>query len=63
LKAWWRGATFKEVPVPFVKRQRGQGKGTRPRAIVAAIRDILYWWARWILLGRRADRGRGRVVR
>ena len=30
LKTWWRGATFKEVPVPFVKRQRGRGTGTRP---------------------------------
>jgi len=39
LKTWWRGATFKEVRVPFVKRQQGRGKGTRPRAIVAAIRE------------------------
>jgi glycosyltransferase involved in cell wall biosynthesis len=62
LKTWWRGATFKEVPVPFVKRRQGRGTGTRPRAIVAAIRDILYWWVRWILLGQRADRGRGRVI-
>jgi len=63
LKTWWRGATFKEVPVPFVKREQGRGTGTRPRAVVAAIRDILYWWMRWIVLGRRADRGTGRVVR
>lgn len=63
LKTWWRGATFKEVPVPFVKRRQGQGKGTRPRAIVAAISDILSWWVRWIVLNRRADRGRGRIVR
>ena len=62
LKTWWRGATFKEVPVPFVKRRQGRGTGTRPRAIVAAIRDILYWWARWIVLGHRVDRRRGRVV-
>lgn len=63
LKAWWRGATFRQVPVPFVKRQRGRGKGTRPRVIFATIRDILYWWMRWIVLDRRADRGRGRVLR
>ena len=63
LKTWWRGATIKEVHVPFVKRQRGQGKGTRPRAILAAIQDIVYWWTRWVVLNRRADRGRGRVVR
>lgn len=62
LKTWWRGATFKEVTVPFVKRQRGRGTGTRPRAVIAAVSDILLWWTRWILLGRR-DRGRGRVSR
>ena len=62
LKTWWRGATFKEIPVPFVKRERGRGTGTRPRAIVAAIGDILYWWTQWVLLNRRSDRGRGRVV-
>ncbi|MGH9254129.1 MAG: glycosyltransferase family 2 protein, partial [Vicinamibacterales bacterium] len=42
LKTWWRKATFKEVHVPFVKRRLGHGKGTRPRAILAAIHDILY---------------------
>jgi hypothetical protein len=62
LKTWWRGATFKEIPVPFVKRRQGRGKGTRPRAILMAIRDILYWWVRWIVLGRRPDHGRGRVL-
>ena len=62
LKTWWRGATFKQVPVPFVKRERGQGKGTRPRAIITAIGDIFYWWTRWIVFNRRPDRGRGRIV-
>jgi hypothetical protein len=62
LKTWWRGASVAEVHVPFVKRDRGTGTGTRPRAIVAAIGDILYWWGQWIVLHRRADRGRGRVV-
>jgi glycosyltransferase involved in cell wall biosynthesis len=63
LKTWWRGAVFKQVPVPFVKRQHGRGKGTRPRVILASIRDIVYWWVQWMVLGRRADRGRGRVER
>jgi hypothetical protein len=45
-----------------MKRQRGRGTGSRPGAIAAAIADILWWWTRWIVLGRRADRGRGRVV-
>ena len=62
LKTWWRGATFREVEVPFLKRERGRGTGTKPRAIVNAIRDILTWWTRWVLLGRRPDRKRGRIV-
>jgi glycosyltransferase involved in cell wall biosynthesis len=62
LKTWWRGATFKEVPVPFLKRRQGHGKGTRPLAVAAAIRDILKWWLRWVVLRRRADHGRGRVL-
>ena len=62
LKTWWRGATFQEVHVPFLKRERGRSKGTRPRAILAAITDIFRWWVRWILLGRRAHHGRGRVL-
>ena len=63
LKTWWRGAVFKQVPVPFVRRQQGQGTGTRPRAILAAVSDIVYRWVRWIVFDRRADRGRGRVAR
>jgi glycosyltransferase involved in cell wall biosynthesis len=63
LKVWWRGARFQEVPVPFVKREKGVSKGTRPRAVLAAIGDILYWWSQWRVLRRRADRQRGSVIR
>ena len=62
LKTWWRGATFREVEVPFLKRERGRGSGTKPRAIINAIRDILSWWLRWVVLGRRLDRKRGRIL-
>lgn len=62
LKAWWSGASFKEVPVPFIKRERGVAKGTRWQSIVRSISDIFYWWLRWIVLGRRPQRGQGRVV-
>lgn len=62
LKTWWKGATFREVEVPFLKRQRGRGTGTKPTAIFKAIRDIGSWWLRWIVFGRRVDRQRGRIV-
>jgi glycosyltransferase involved in cell wall biosynthesis len=61
LKMWWKGMRFKEIPVPFCKRQRGEGKGTRLKAILASIKDIFYWWSHWIVFGRRLERGRGQV--
>ena len=62
LKTWWEGATFREVPVPFLKRERGKGTGTKPRAILKAVTDIVGWWFRWIVLGRRRSSGRGRII-
>jgi glycosyltransferase involved in cell wall biosynthesis len=62
LKAWWSGASFREVPVPFLKRVRGVAKGTRIRSIAKSILDIFGWWLRWIVLGRRPARGQGRVT-
>lgn len=61
LKAWWRGARIQEVPVPFLKRQKGVAKGTRPRAVLAAVSDVLRWWLRWVALSPRSRRGRGAV--
>jgi glycosyltransferase involved in cell wall biosynthesis len=63
LKAWWSGASFREVPVPFIKRERGVAKGTRWTSIAKSIRDIFYWWCRWVLLGRRSAHQRGRIER
>jgi glycosyltransferase involved in cell wall biosynthesis len=62
LKAWWQGAVIREFPVPFLKRRRGVAKGTRPRVVLRSIADILHWWFRWILLGRRRHKGKGRVI-
>lgn len=62
LKVWWKGTTIKEVPVSFIKRGKGTAKGTRPGAVLAAVKDVLHWWLWWIVLGRRQDRARGRVI-
>jgi glycosyltransferase involved in cell wall biosynthesis len=62
LKTWWQGASFKEIHVGFVKRERGTGKGTRPRAIAAAIGDIARYWYRWVVRRRCGRVGRGQVV-
>ena len=63
LKVWWKGVTIGEFPVPFLKRRRGVAKGARPRVILRSIVDVFGWWLRWIVLGRRPDKGKGRVVR
>lgn len=62
LKAWWKGASFKEVPVHFCKRERGEAKGTKPKVILKSISDILSWWWKWVCCGKRPDFGRGSVA-
>ncbi|MBV9121470.1 MAG: hypothetical protein JOZ39_12240 [Chloroflexi bacterium] len=52
LKAWWQGASIKEVPVPFIKRDAGKAKGTRTQTVVRSIRDIFTWWFRWVVQER-----------
>ena len=38
--AWRIGSTILEVPVGFIPRSAGVAKGTRPKAIIKAVRDI-----------------------
>jgi len=62
LKTWWKGTTIKEIPTPFMRRRKGVAKGTRPKAIIAAIKDVFRWWLHWIVMGKRTDTGRGKVI-
>ncbi len=62
LKTWWKGTTYKEFPVPFLKRQKGESAGTKPKQIFIAIRDITFFWFRWIVLGQRPDKLKGTVT-
>lgn len=62
LKTWWKGVTIREFPVPFLKRQRGVAMGTRPLFVLRSVADVLRWWLLWVVLGRREDKGRGRIV-
>lgn len=61
MKTWWTGASFKEFPVPFIKREKGKSTGTKPSQILIAIRDITLYWIRWVLLGKRPNKNVGRV--
>jgi glycosyltransferase involved in cell wall biosynthesis len=63
LKVWWQGASFKEICVPFRKRERGRATGTRFRSILRSVKDIFRCWFLWIVLGRRSHKQRGHVVR
>ena len=42
-----RGCRFLEVPIPFVPRAMGQGKGTHLLSILRSVRDIWKLWFRW----------------
>src|SRR5262249_22019629 len=61
LKAWWCGIRFKEVATPFIGRKGGKAKGTRPRALLSAVRDVFYWRFCWMILDRRDNHGTGHV--
>jgi glycosyltransferase involved in cell wall biosynthesis len=61
MKLYWGGATFLQVPVPFQKRRKGKGTGTRLGQIVRSIVDILSYWFRWVVL-RGYRRGKAGTV-
>ncbi len=51
IKAYWRGAKIKQVPIGFIPRKNGTGKGCRWKTIRGAAADILYFWFKWKVLG------------
>lgn len=63
LKCWWQGASIYEVPVPFLRRERGTATGTRWRSIARSVQDVLGCWLSWVVLGRYPNRRGGTVVR
>ena len=63
IKSYWAGMTIREVPIDFIPRQEGQAKGTRIKAIQAAMEDIFRLWFRWVVLGKRGRIIKGRIYR
>ena len=63
IKAYWSGCSIVEVPISFIPRQAGHAKGTRLRAIYASVRDIFRLWFKWVVLGKRELRDKGKVRR
>jgi glycosyltransferase involved in cell wall biosynthesis len=63
LKAYWRGAHIKEVPIAFIPRKLGTAKGTRFIPVVKAAMNVFGFWFKWIVLGRRRRVEIGRISR
>lgn len=63
IKSYWNGMTIKEVPISFIARSEGTAKGTRVKAIVTSVRDILMLWLKWVVFGGRGRIKKGRIHR
>ena len=49
LKAHWSGASIAEVPISFIPRTAGEGKGVSFKTIKSSMTDIFKFWLRWIV--------------
>lgn len=47
LRVYEQGATFLEVPIPFIPRTQGEAKGTKVTSIIRSITDIGSNWLKW----------------
>jgi glycosyltransferase involved in cell wall biosynthesis len=47
IKAYYRGSRFIEVPINFIRRTKGEAKGTRLTTVLRTVADILRQWLRW----------------
>jgi hypothetical protein len=47
IKAYYRGCRFIEVPINFIRRTKGEAKGTRLTTVLRTVVDILWHWLRW----------------
>jgi glycosyltransferase involved in cell wall biosynthesis len=63
IKSYWNGMSIKEVPISFLPRQTGKAKGTRPKAIMKSVSDIVSLWFKWCVLGQRDPPKKGYIKR
>jgi glycosyltransferase involved in cell wall biosynthesis len=63
IKSYWSGKSIVEVPIRFIPRTKGIPKGTTPRALFNAVRDIFSLYFKWVLLGKRGEIQKGTIVR
>lgn len=66
IRTYAKGATYIEVPIPFIARTIGEAKGTKITSILKSIRDILTHWLAWgwkFRLARYTERSNARIHR
>ena len=63
IKSYWSGKSIVEVPIGFIPRKKGIPKGTTPRALLNAVRDIFTLYFKWVLLGKRGNIKKGKIIR
>lgn len=63
IKSYWNGMLIKEVPINFIPRDKGEAKGTRLEAIINSVKDILFLWFKWVILGKREFVKEGTICR
>jgi glycosyltransferase involved in cell wall biosynthesis len=61
IKSYWNGMSIKEVPINFIPRTQGTARGTRPKAIMSSVQDILRLWFKWVVLRKRNFAGKGKI--
>ena len=63
IKSYWNGMSIKEVPINFIPREKGAAKGTRIKAIMNSVKDILSLWFKWVVFGGRGHIKKGKIYR
>ncbi len=63
IKSYWSGKSIFEVPICFIPRTKGIPKGTTPRALLYAVKDIFSLYFKWILMGKRGKIKKGKIHR
>jgi glycosyltransferase involved in cell wall biosynthesis len=63
IKSYWSGMSIKEVPISFIPRSKGEAKGSKPKAIMNSVKDILTLWFKWVVIGGRGKIAKGKISR
>ncbi len=63
IKSYWKEKVIKEVLIDFIPRGKGKAKGTKLKAIISSVEDILKLWCKWIALGKRGNIKKGSIFR